>query len=731
MAQHAATPSQATSQPTSQPTTRPHPGDRSTQDMARRLREIARSVPAETSYNTGGELRLRSRQAALEAATDERQRIEARARLGYELLRSGKNREALAEFEKIRDRLLKPDAGVSTESLQQIEGLIATAHLRVAETDNCLSLHTAESCLFPIRGKGVHTERTGSEGAIATLVPMLERRPDDLASRWLLNLAHMTLGSYPEGVPSAYRIDPSRFASKASAPRFENIAVRAKVDRHGLAGGSVLEDFNGDGYLDLITSDWDFTAPLRVQFGQASGGFRDVTATSGVADLVGGLNINQADYNNDGHLDIFITRGAWFRESGRFPNSLLRNNGDGTFTDVTEEAGLLSFNPTQAAAWADFDGDGWIDLFIGNESSTGAVHPCELYRNNGDGTFDEVAEALGVNYTGFVKAVAWGDADNDGSPDLYLSVIGAGNVLYRNLGYTFVDVTPRAGVAEPSLSFPTWFFDYDNDGWLDILVLPFPGFSEDTLGQVAAGYLGESNTLERPRLYRNNKRGRFTEVSNRVGLTDGMLAMGANFGDIDNDGYLDIYVGTGEPTLHTIIPNRLYRNMAGKSFENVTTAAGVGHLQKGHAISFGDIDNDGDQDIYAVMGGAFESDTAYNALFLNPGNENRSITLKLEGVKCNRAAIGARISVGVWDPSGRERFVHRVIGSGGSFGASPLRAEIGLGDATEIRRIMISWPGGRKQRIMTSKEIPIELDRAYRIREGERPVEIELPQAKY
>ncbi len=211
--------------------------------------------------------------------------------------------------------------------------------------------------------------------------------------------------------------------------------------------------------------------------------------------MTGGLNLIQGDYDNDGFVDVLVLRGGWLGKDGRFPNSLLRNNGDGTFTDVTEQAGLLSFHPTQTAAWFDYNNDGWLDLFIGNESvpGSGAVDPCELYRNNGDGTFTECAAQNGVAITDWIKAVASGDYDNDGRPDLYLSSLTGPNRLLRNDGpagadraagapWRFTDVAREAGVTEPLKSFPCWFFDYDNDGWLDLLVT---GYSIRDAGDIA------------------------------------------------------------------------------------------------------------------------------------------------------------------------------------------------------------------------------------------------------
>jgi hypothetical protein len=188
--------------------------------------------------------------------------------------------------------------------------------------------------------------------------------------------------------------------------------------------------------------------------------------------------------------------------------------------------------------------------------------------------------------------------------------------------------------------------------------------------------------------------------------------MGANFGDLDNDGWLDFYLGTGDPDLTTLVPNRMFRNAEGKFFQDVTTSGGFGHLQKGHGISFADLDNDGDQDIYEVIGGAYSGDNFRNVLFLNPGHSNRWITLKLEGVKSNRAAIGARIKLVVKTGQG-ERSIYKTVGTGASFGASPLRQEIGLGQAQAIVRAEIFWPVTGKTQMIEG----LKMDRFYKIRE--------------
>ena len=648
-------------------------------------------------------------------------RFDADINLAREWLRAGDTQRSIDRLEAVASTLEGTDVHPSV--VHQVRHLLAVAYLRLGEQQNCLEHHHAASCLVPIQEAGRHVNPTGSQKALEAYAEILRDDPDDLSAVWLYNLAAMTLGQYPDDVPEAWRVDPAVFDSGAHLEPFHDMAMAVGAATADRAGGVVMDDLDGDGRLDLLVSSWGITDPLRYLHNTGRG-FEDRSVAAGIAELGGGLNLIHADYDNDGDMDVLVLRGAWLNDHGRHPNSLLRNRGNGTFDDVTESAGVLTFHPTQAAAWADFDRDGWLDLFVGNESSRGTRHPAELYRNNGDGTFTDIARASGLDVVAFVKGVAWGDIDNDGWPDLFLSTMHGSNMLFRNGGKTaegdgsgwhFEDVTARAGVSEPKDAFPTWFWDFDNDGFEDLFVASYgTSFLGPVARQVAADYLGLDEGVSEPRLYRNRGDGTFEDVTEHHGLDRAVVAMGGNFGDLDNDGYPDLYLGTGAPNFMALAPNRMFRNRGGGGFDEVTTAGGFGHIQKGHGIAFGDWDEDGDQDVYAVMGGAFSGDVYPNAFFENPGGEHRWITLRLEGTASNRFAVGARVRVHIRTADG-PRTVHTTVSTGGSFGSSSLQQEIGLGRAEAVEWLEVTWPAsGTVQRFDA-----VELDRTYRVREGE------------
>jgi hypothetical protein len=581
---------------------------------------------------------------------------------------------------------------------------LGICYFRMGELQNCLTNHNAESCILPFSDNAVHKMQDGSKNAVEVYTRILNENPKDYHAQYLLNLAYITLGEYPEAVPQKWVIDPAKLSKGSDLPRFKNIAGMLGVDCFSTSGSANVDDFNGDGYLDIFCSGFGLTEQARLFFADGKGHYTDVSEQAGLKGLPGGLNTTHCDYDNDGDRDLFILRGGWWNRFGHVPNSLLRNNGDGTFTDVTKEAGILSFYPTQTATWADYDSDGWLDVFIGNESSKFTKNnPCELYRNNGDGTFTNVARQAGIKAKGYIKGVNAGDYDNDGLPDVYISIYHGDNVLLHNTTkkggpIQFQDVTATAGVAKPKDSFPVWWFDYDNDGRLDLCVLSFSN-SPLLNAAVSREFIDGQLDFETSRFYWNKGDGTFEDRTELMGMNTMIMAMGSNYGDLNGDGWHDIFVGVGNPDLSALFPNRMFLNQEGKRYEDVTMDGAFGHLQKGHAIVFADLDNDGDQDVYANMGGAIESDYFQNALFENPGFGNHWLTLRLIGKDSNRDGIGSRIHLVVKQPDGSTRDLYRYVSGGPSFGGSSIQEEIGLNQADSILEAEVFWPKtGKTQR---------------------------------
>jgi tetratricopeptide (TPR) repeat protein len=566
--------------------------------------------------------------------------------------------------------------------LPELEEVLGTAYLHKAEMDNDVYRKPGDRCIFPPRPEMRYEKTASSEKAVDYLLKYLQRQPDRLDVRWLLNIAYMTLGQYPEGVPKQYLIPLSSFESAEDIGRFVDVAPEAGLNMYDMSGGLIVDDFDNDGLLDIVTSDYGQCAPMHFFHNNGDGTFSDRTAQAGLSDQLGGLNLIQADYNNDGCVDILVLRGAW-----EFPQrkSLLRNNCDGTFTDVTAAAGLADpATDTQTAVWADIDNDGYLDLLVGNENV-----PSQLFHNNGNGTFTDISHKAGVDHMGFSKAVVAADYDNDGYVDFFVANLSGNHFLYHNNhNGTFNEVALQAGVQEPKQAFPAWFFDYDNDGWPDLFVSSYYVSVDETL----RSYLELSPNAETLKIYKNLGNGTFRDVTQEVGLDRVFMPMGSNFGDIDNDGFLDFYLGTGNPAYSSLLPNVLFHNKEGKYFVDVTASSGTGELHKGHAVAFADIGNNGQEDLLEEVGGAVPGDSHAFRLFKNPGNGNDWITLRLVGVKTNRSAIGTRIKVTVQDQGQPKRSVYRTVGSGGSFGASPLQQHIGLGKSAKILDIEIWWP---------------------------------------
>ena len=694
----------------------------SAEKMVDTLKYLEQNIDPATNYYAS-EKRIVYLQNRINQSQDPREK----GRLTYakirELINAGKNEDAINTINQLLQQLqIRPEAMDKNSKI--IYHQLALAYLRIGEVTNCVANHSAESCIMPIQGGGIHQFPEGSQNAIDIYTHILNAFPDDLYARWLLNIAYMTLGQYPDQVPPKWQIPGLKPKMETNALFFPNKSMGlGGIDINGVSGGCVIEDFNNDGFLDIMASQWCDHCQVQLFLNDGKGSYHDQTAMSGLSGITGGLNMIHGDYNNDGFADVLVLRGAWLEDNGALPNSLLKNNGDGTFEDVTFESKLLSFHPSQTAVMADFNNDGWIDIFIANEQAknTQLDHSCELFINQKDGTFSEIGKSVGITMKGYFKGVTAGDVNNDGWIDLYLSNLDGQNYLLLNnwqKNQAFEDITLQSGVSDPPYSFPTWFWDYNNDGWMDLFVCGYDYRHMQQAGSdVAIDLLNlDDSDIIYPKLYKNNGDNTFTDVTEAAGFKRVIYGMGANYGDLNNDGFLDCYLGTGTPDLRSVVPNVALLNHQGTHFEDITFSSGLAHLQKGHGVGFGDMDNDGDQDIYTVMGGAYSGDFFHNAFFENPTEGSSWITLSLEGTTSNKMAIGSRIKVMASYPDGSQQSFYRAVGTGGSFGSSSMQQEIGLGNANKIEELEIVWANADKT---TQTFNNLKLNTFYKIKEGQ------------
>jgi Ca2+-binding RTX toxin-like protein len=354
---------------------------------------------------------------------------------------------------------------------------------------------------------------------------------------------------------------------------FTDITGAAGVGDTGNGHSSILNDFDNDGDIDIYLVNQNQANILYRNNGNST--FTDITASAGVGVSNNSYGATWGDYDNDGDYDIYIAI------SGS-NNILYLNNGNNTFTDVATAVGVADAGQGRSAVWADYDGDNDVDLYVANQGAN------ILYRNNGNNTFTDVTAIAGVGDTSSILSAAWVDYDGDADLDLYLANHNQPNILYRNDGNgTFTNSTATSGVSHTGNERGVSWGDYDNDGDLDLYIV---------------------NSSQANILYRNNGNGTFTDITANAGVADTGNGRGILWGDYDADGDLDLYVtnwGTA---------NILYRNNGNNTFTNISTITGVGNTGNGRGTNFGDIDGDGDLDLYIA------NESGANVLYRNNAN---------------------------------------------------------------------------------------------------------------
>ncbi len=609
---------------------------------------------------------------------------------------------------------------------------LAMSYLRLAEQQNCLeeparradgepadgSAHPAAHahatmCALPI---GRHHERTEPSLRAALLFEeLLDRHdPENRLYRWLLNFSYMTVDGFPDGVPERHLIQTPfirRFYGEAadeSARRHHELvfverAGELGVDTPDTGRGVAVEDFDRDGDLDIVTGGaFDF---LRF-YDNDGGAFVERTAAVGLGGVTQTFSISAADYDNDGWIDLFVARPFHHY-------ALFRNRGDGSFEDVSEAAGLLAtLGSNQVAAswtsaWGDVDLDGDLDLFL---AQWGMRLPfvkgllgrprmdSKLFVNEG-GVFSDRTREFGLARLvrdQYYVGAAFGDFDGDGYPDLFLSSpVRLASALVRNVGGLRFE--PVELIERTESGFYAAFVDVNHDGRLDIFQGGFGDARTSTELAVFGHRLGVYKSGNSTILLQRDD-GSFAEHNEFFEADMPMATMGASYGDLNNDGCFDFYLGTGNPESWFVLPNLMYlgkaegRRCSGR-MENISMIGGFGTIQKGHGIVFFDFDGDGDEDVYSSLGGMWPADRWPNQLFVNESRLGNSwMKIRLRGRSTNHFGVGARITVVAEAPDGSEIVRRAVMDNKTGFGSSPYLAHVGLLDARAVRRVEVYWP---------------------------------------
>lgn len=511
--------------------------------------------------------------------------------------------------------------------------------------------------------------------------------PDAERPRMWLWMAAEKLGGYPAEVPQDLRME-MKVGQHPPTVEFEDVAAGIGLDKTSAGRGTAIFDSNGDGYLDVVISAGH--GGCNFYRNNGDGTFTDATIGSGLDQCVNTFALAAGDYNNDGLVDLYITRLGFY--SGECV--LMRNNGDGTFTNVTQEAGVACWGPGFTATWVDYDCDGYLDLFVAN--NLGGLFerkaPNRLFHNNGDGTFTEVSESVGLRTVTPTIGSAWGDYDNDGYPDLFLSSgIGRAQLYHNNGDGSFADVSREAGIDAPCFGSTSFWWDYDNDGWLDLVQFVWSPH-EDVIYTMRTGHGPPDG---RPlRVYKNNRDGTFTLKSQEIGIDGCWGTMSGNAGDFNNDGYLDMILGNGAPHMDRSEPPVLleYDPVAGR-YHNVTFAAGLPFTGKGHGANMADLAGDGRLCLMVASGGAYPGDLLTTAVYRPKRLAGNYLNVRLTGTRSNRDAIGARVELYA---GGRSQ--HRLVSGGSGFGCLPYEQHFGLGTTAEADWMEIRWPNGLRER---------------------------------
>jgi hypothetical protein len=513
--------------------------------------------------------------------------------------------------------------------------------------------------------------------------------PDDIRYRWMLRVLTLHSGQSEKTIQESFRLNVPPAAPATF--QFSDVTTNSGAGRLALGRGAAWGDFDNDGSDDILVG--AERAPFRLLRNRKNGTFEDVAQNVGLVDSEGvGCYASQfVDYDNDGFQDIFLTSNGWGGGGRLF---LFHNDRGNRFTDVTRAAGLAEPVNAFGSSWADYDNDGLVDLAV----AAGIVDPAagdriRLYHNEGNGKFREIGEQAGLLQKARWISVCWGDYDGDGRQDLLAASYDAGPFLFRNLGHgRFEDVSVRCGIRNAKHAYTCEFLDFDNDGKLDIFVSTYPEGEYKTMIESKSGR-GVVDPSQHQLLFRNRGDGTFRNVTEEAGITGWYGAMSSQTGDLDNDGFDEILLGTGNPALDWCEPKVILHNNGKGQFTDVTESSKLVHFGMLHGMALSDYDDSGNLSLFGSFGGFYWGSRETSRLYWNSGSGNASLEIRLVGTRSNHDAIGAKITALVGQGT-----IHKWVNGGSGFGSGNSRCvHLGVGREKKVKRLQIDWPSGLRQ----------------------------------
>lgn len=516
-----------------------------------------------------------------------------------------------------------------------------------------------------------------------------EDNPQDIRYRWMLRALTLHSGQLEKTIQESFRLNVPPAAPATF--QFSDVTTSSGTGRLALGRGAAWGDFDNDGSDDILVG--AERAPFRLLRNRKDGTFEDVAGNMGLVDPEGlGCYAAQfVDYDNDGFQDIFLTSNGWGGGGRLF---LFHNDSGKRFRDSTRAAGLAEPVNAFGSAWADYDNDGLVDLAV----AAGIIDPAagdriRLYHNEGNGKFREVGEQAGLTQRARWISVCWGDYDGDGRQDLLATSYDAGPFLFRNLGHgRFEDVTSRCGIRNLKHAYTCEFLDFDNDGKLDIFVSTYPEGDYKTMieSKVSRSVVDHS---QHQLLFRNNGDGTFRNVTADASVTGWYGAMSSQTGDLDNDGFDEILLGTGNPALDWCEPKVILHNNGKSQFTDVAESSKLVHFGMLHGMALADYDDTGNLSLFGSFGGFYWGSRETSRLYRNSGSGNLSLEIRLVGTRSNRDAIGAKLTA-----LAGQHTIYKWVSGGCGFGSGNSRCvHLGLGQEKQVKHLHIDWPSGLRQ----------------------------------